>query len=163
MFTPVRMYGIKAGVNFLSVTHTGNSYSYFGFHGGFFHEGHVWRNSGYGLEFLFSNQGYSSSTFNYLCVPVMANYYIGPVTLQGGGYGALLLSATTGKYPYKTDISGSAPGLDYGLIAGVKFRVFKKAALGARYYLGLQDIDQSYPGEPSTYNRNIQISVGYDF
>jgi hypothetical protein len=165
-FRTIRYSGLKAGVNVSSFT-AANSYT--GFHAGLFTEIRFRKSLGYGAEIMFSNQGgyrYGSPVVqNYVILPVMFNLYTGKVAFQVGGYGGLLMSSFLVRDRKKYDVSGALAGTDLGGTVGIRWKVFKKIGLSARYYLGFKRLteDYSYYYESGTHNRNFQGSLLYEF
>jgi hypothetical protein len=152
-----RISGLKAGINLASFSGTN---MVLGLHAGFYGEERIRKNFGYGGEANLNLQGGKSGATTgllYFTIPALANLYVGKTTLQAGIYGALLLASGSDS-PYGS--STNMENTDYGLTAGFKTRLVHKLGIGARYYLGLQDISGRFS---KTHNRNIQIGLNYDF
>ncbi|MFC5271113.1 outer membrane beta-barrel protein [Adhaeribacter terreus] len=168
-WVPVQKAGVKGGVNVASISNLANSSAFMGVHGGFFGEVQPRESFGYGGEVMYSKQGVTASNIDfglsYLSVPVFINLYHGKVTFQGGGYGALLFMATAKIGQEKKDLTDNFQTTDYGLLVGLRFRPLDKTFIGARFNLGLQNINNNFTERQNAIlrNRNLQISAGYQF
>jgi hypothetical protein len=164
-FERIRTAGIKGGVNLASVSNLIGSDMYLGAHGGFFGEVQESESVGFGGEILYSSQGVMVDnidfSFKYLSLPVFLNFHSGKATFQGGGYGAFLLNASVRQFQDKQNITGYLSDTDLGLFIGLRLKTSGKLALGARYYMGLQNINEGLvkPYDAEVYNRNMQLSI----
>ncbi|WP_191906965.1 porin family protein [Adhaeribacter soli] len=168
-FKPVRTAGIKVGINFASVSNLAESDVYMGVHAGFFGNVQTSEGVGFGGELNYSHQGVTASNLdvglNYLSIPMLVNLYSGPVTFQGGIYGAYLFSANLKNGQAKGDISGYLRDTDYGLLVGINLNPLGATFVYARFNLGLKNINKQLitPAHVELYNRNIQLGLGYRF
>ena len=165
----LRHGGVKGGVNVASVSNLASSNAFLGFHAGFFGEVQPREAFGYGAEVQYSKQGVTASnldfSLDYLSLPLLLNFYQGKVTAQGGVYGAVLFLATARVGQEKQDVTDRFQSSDYGLLFGLKFSPLNKTFVGARFQLGLQNINNSFTKNSDAIlrNRNLQISAGYQF
>lgn len=159
-------FGIKGGVNFANQDiETISTKSKTGFHGGVFTSIMFSEHLGMQPELFFSSQGAeleldnledAKNEFNYLTIPLLLkikpskalNLYLGP---QVG----LLTSATRGGQSLD-DLYKSS---DFSLSFGVGLDLLEMLELGARYNLGLSDINDGDPelDEIEIKNRMFQI------
>ena len=175
-------FGVKAGLNLANIS-TGSSDISFSpgmkadFHAGVvgnFHFGY--RNEGspigtgmFGLqpELLYSRQGFTfdgnSYNFDYLTLPVMLKLYVTKdVNIEAGPFFSYLL----GVSPNSTVIGGAQialsdlkGGLDAGLGIGAGFEMKSGLTVGARYLLGLANMDENL----SWKNNVVALSLGWLF
>lgn len=161
------LFGVRAGLNCSTVSiddDTWNDYeanTKYLFHAGFNVDYNIVKSFAVGTGLFYSNKGfrdYWDGDFNigYLQIPALAVYKC-PVAdniniqLKGGGYFSYLVEKPE---------TLSVAKIDMGLIIGVGIS-FKKLYLGAQYDFGLYEaIDQYYL---EAKNRNLAISIGYDF
>ncbi|HSI90473.1 MAG TPA: hypothetical protein VK927_05115, partial [Adhaeribacter sp.] len=124
---------------------------------------------GYGAEVNFSKQGVTIDnqdlTLNYISVPVMLNLLEGPVTFQGGVYGAVFLNARIRNGQAWKDLTPYFQDTDYGIVLGLNFYPAGPTFISARFNLGLHNINDNLtkPADAVLKNRNIQLSGGYRF
>ncbi|MBK6364665.1 MAG: PorT family protein [Saprospiraceae bacterium] len=118
----------------------------------------------------------STTTFNYLQIPILAKYGFGDMDalnfyVQAGPYVALGLGKVKTKScvgddceTEDTDYGDGEDGpksLDFGLQLGAGVNITKNISVDARYGLGLANLTSE---EDSTYkNSSIFISLGYKF
>jgi len=163
-------FGVKAGVNFSSLTLSDSYYEDFkartSMHFGAVAEIQISDKFSFQPELLYSSQGakneylededgYSEKfvyKLNYLTVPLMAKYYVAEgFSLEAGPQIAFLLSAKD-DYTWQDDVweegdSGSDDikeyfkNVDFGLNFGVGYKLDSGLNFGARYYLGLSNIE----------------------
>ena len=168
-FKPVRTSGIKAGLNLASVSNLAESDVYMGVHAGFFGNVQTSEGFGFGGELNYSHQGVTASNLdvglNYLSIPLLVNLYSGPVTFQGGIYGAYLISANLKNGQSKGDITSYFQDTDYGLLVGINLNPLGATFINARFNLGLKNINNQLttPANVELYTRNIQLGLGYRF
>ena len=173
-------FGAKAGVNISSIN--GDEVESFdsrtGFHVGFVAEIVISETFSFQPELLYSAQGadYSEDGFesfegsvklNYLNVPLMAKFYVGEgFSLEVGPQIGLLLSATdegeSDGFSYDEDIKEYLKGIDFGVNVGVGYKLEGGLNFGARYNLGLSDVNDEYE-EGEYKNGVIQAYVGFFF
>lgn len=164
-----------------------------GFHIGGFAEIKISEKFSVQPELLFSTQGtkmeekYSEDGFDYdvsakintsyINIPIMAKLYVTEgFSLEAGPQIGFLMSAKT-----KAEATVSAGGItqsgseevdvkdqfntvDFGLNFGLGYKFTENLSAGARYNLGLSDINKEVEGEAiSVKNSVIQVSIGYSF
>ncbi|MGC9361839.1 MAG: porin family protein [Candidatus Syntrophosphaera sp.] len=122
----------------------------------------------------------NTNTFNYIEVPLLfkLNLNIRDTRLQPyvGPEGRYLISAesetvttTTIGNDTETDTSSeeidNLKDLDYGLCAGLDIEVFGDLLIGARYNMGMANIQKVEDGqeEPDIQNRGLMLTVGLSF
>lgn len=182
-------FGAKAGVNFASIN--GDDVESFdgrtAFHIGFVAEIMISETFSFQPELLYSAQGadYSEEGFeafegtvklDYLNIPLMAKYYVSEgFSLEVGPQIGLLLSATdeyesdfiaqkseVALKAEEMDIKEYIKGIDFGVNIGVGYKLPGGLNFGARYNLGLSDVNDEY--EDGEYkNGVIQAYVGFFF
>ncbi len=180
-FVPVKAqdinFGAKAGVNFATIT--GDDVDSFdsrtAFHVGFVAEIVISDTFSFQPELLYSAQGsdYSDDEFgegtvkvDYLNVPLMAKFYVGEgFSLEAGPQVGLLLSAKDVYDDEEDDWKDITKGIDFGVNVGVGYKLEGGLNFGARYNLGLSDVndDPDSLGDSSYKNSVIQAYVGFFF
>ncbi|GAA4404867.1 porin family protein [Nibrella viscosa] len=181
-FTAVRA-GIKGGFNAstLDLQNVNNRKEAYGFHAGVFAQIPAGDFFAIQPELLYTAKGASANynvaffqgrnTFrlNYLELPILATFKVGPsVELQAGPYGAYLLSANmnsegtfgTGSQRLNTNDFNK---FDLGLAGGVNI-YFGKAFLGLRYGQGLNRITNTEGARlflGDARNAVGMVSIGY--
>lgn len=145
---------------------------------------------GFQLEVLYSNKGFRVDeiqfarhhNLHYLNVPIMLQYRVlDKLTVELGPEIGYLMDATTnrsytislsGSPSYEEQLLSSYKDLDVALNIGVGYSFSDRWLINLRYNLGLYDISEDFTvsvfsqEEPvlisgSTYNRSLQLSVGY--
>lgn len=132
-------------------------------------------------ELLYSTQGttqeYSSLDFDvkntwkldYLNLPIIGKYYVaeGFSVELGPQVGFLLhskIKAEAGGESEEDDIKEYLKNVDFGLNAGLGYRLGNGISFGARYNLGLSNINDSENADDHKLKHGvIQISIGYFF
>ncbi|MBU0940371.1 MAG: PorT family protein [Bacteroidetes bacterium] len=157
-------FGAKAGLNFASVRGE-NSDVYdtvTAFNLGAVAEIPLSEKISFQPEILFSGQGYSFgndiAALNYLNVPLMGKYYVTKgLSLEAGPQVGFLLSAKTDN----ADVKNLFKKIDFGVNAGLGYKLENGLNFSARYNLGLSNISSV----ANTTNKNavVQLSVGYFF
>jgi hypothetical protein len=181
-------FGAKAGVNFASVggDETGDLDGRTSFHIGGVAEIVISEKFSFQPELLYSAQGAKASgsepgfgsfeseyKFDYLNIPLMAKFYVAEgFSLEAGPQIGFLLSAKddwTETFDGFTDsgtddLKDYTKGIDFGLNFGLGYKMETGLNFGARYNLGLSNINDG-EGFDDFKNQNsvIQISVGYMF
>ena len=187
-------FGVKGGVNIATITgDVDDAKAKIGFHIGGFAEIKISDKFSVQPELLFSTQGakaeenFSENGFTYeysekinlayLTIPVMAKLYVAEgFSLEAGPQIGFLMSAKN-KVEGSTnsggiviteseevDIKDEANTVDFGLNFGLGYKFTENLSAGARYNLGLSDINkevEDYSG--SIKNSVFQISIGYSF
>ncbi len=172
--------GLKSGLNVSTITgdETDNLESKIGFFFGGFAELCVSSEIAIQPELLFSRQGakYTQSEgfdgelkLDYLNVPVMGKIKITEeLMVEAGPQVGFLLSAKN-KFESpgnsgEDDIKDEVKGIDFGANVGLAYQFENGLNLGARYNLGLSNIND-FEGPDSIKNQNgvFQFSVGFRF
>jgi hypothetical protein len=122
-----------------------------------------------GLDNSFA-EGRVKKKINYFNVPIMMKYKFNNrifaeagimPSLRAKAYDIFTASDSNGDLEYTLDIGDKYHRLDFGLIAGVGYRLMRGNGmnLGVRYYLGLVDItiDDTTPDQ---YNSSLYLSIG---
>jgi opacity protein-like surface antigen len=118
-------------------------------------------------EIMYSMQGFSTGNgdddlvnLNYLNVPLMGKYYITKgFSVEAGPQIGFLLSAKNDG----DDVKSSFKGLDLGVNFGLGYKLENGLNFGARYNLGVSNIND-VDGSSSKFRNGVaQVSVGYFF
>lgn len=126
----------------------------------------------------------SKRKLDYIQVPIMAKYYIvDGLAVEAGPQVGFLVSANAEskldlsgdidptiikeiENTYGTgdiDISDHTKGIDFGLALGASYRLDMGVFFGARYTLGLTDINDIDGSNVKNQNNVFQLSAGYSF
>lgn len=162
-------FGVKGGLNVASVSNNDDAKSLIGFHIGGFGEFMLSEKFAIQPEILFSTQGAKIDNsfgkydvnLNYINIPVMAKFYVTPaVSVEAGPQiGFLMTSEYNG-----VDEKDNTNSTDFGIGFGVAYNLTDNMFLGARYTIGLSDIEKDPdPGQDTTQNGVLQVSFGYKF
>lgn len=115
-------------------------------------------------ELMYSGQGYSFNentiALSYLNLPLMGKYYIAKgLSVEAGPQIGFLLSAKNEE----TDVKDSFNSFDFGVNFGLGYKLDNGLNFGARYNLGLTDINNLDNSSFKNKNGVFQLSVGYFF
>src|SRR5690606_17817993 len=165
-------FGPKAGVNFTTLSGMEDSTMKVGFHVGAFAE--IFFTDKFALqpELLYSSQGVKYSqiliptgteevkaNYDVINIPIMAKYYvINGLAVEAGPYVGFLMKAEQDS----SDVKDTMNSVDFGLGLGASYSLDNGFFAGARYNLGLSDLQKDNEGD-AVKNGVIQISVGYKF
>jgi len=166
-------FGVKAGVNFASIG--GDEADDFGSRTSF----HFGVTAGIGVsdnfnvqpELVYSSQGASLDIegidadikLDYVNLPIMAQFQVADgFSIELGPQFGFLMSAKVEADGEEEDIKDDLKGLDIGAGVGVNYAMASGLNIGARYNLGLSDINDG-EGDISNQNNVIQVSIGYRF
>jgi hypothetical protein len=118
-------------------------------------------------EILFSSMGTSDNDseitvpFSYLSLPVLLRYNLTPkFNICAGPQFGVLLSAKINDGSSSVNIKENYKGTDWGASFGVGSQ-FGKFDVGARYYLGLSNIQDNTTLVESCKNFGFQVFMGY--
>ncbi len=157
--------GAKAGLNFANLDVEGSSPdNRTAIHFGAFAVVNFSDNLGFQPELLYSAKGAEQDGFElnttYLDVPLLLRYNINDlISLHAGPQLSFLLSAEDAD---GTDIKDFYTGSDLALAFGAQLDLPAGLAAGARYNLGLSDVnDIDSPGAGEVKNNVFQIYVGW--
>ncbi|TCN52467.1 PorT family protein [Flavobacterium circumlabens] len=159
-------FGAKGGLNFASVSgdNTEGIDVVTSFNFGVLSEIPVSDKFSFQPELMYSGQGYSFNdntiALNYLNIPLMGKYYLTKgLSLEAGPQIGFLLSAKNDK----TDVKDSFNTFDFGVNFGLGYKLDNGLNFGARYNLGLTDINNLDNSSSKNKNGVFQLSVGYFF
>lgn len=115
-------------------------------------------------EIMYSGQGYSfddnTVALSYLNIPLMGKYYVTKgLSLEAGPQIGFLLAAKNEK----TNVKDSFNTVDFGVNFGLGYKLDNGLNFGARYNLGLTDINNVEGSSSKNKNSVFQLSVGYFF
>ncbi|WP_430408468.1 porin family protein [Kordia sp.] len=115
-------------------------------------------------EIMYSIQGFSVddkiTRLNYLNLPLMGKYYLTKkLSVEAGPQVGFLVSA---KGP-TGNVKGNFKTLDVGVNFGVGYKLNNGLNFGARYNLGLSNINDMNGSSDKLRNGVLQVTVGYSF
>jgi hypothetical protein len=158
--------GAKAGINISSISGDSsvNTGSLGRLNFGFMAEYHINEKFSFQPELLYSQQGYvffeNTIALDYLNVPLLGKYYVTKgLSLEAGPQIGFLLSADVEG----EDVKDAFQSLDYGVTAGLGYKLDNGINFSARYYLGLANINDLPGIDQTSKNGVFQLSVGYFF
>lgn len=118
----------------------------------------------------------SKLKLSYINIPLMAKYYVAEkFSLEAGPQIGFLISAkadyetsetaggTTTSESASVDVKDNFKGIDFGLNFGFGYDFTEKLSAGARYNLGLSNINDVDGSSAEVKNAGFQISLGYKF
>lgn len=167
-------FGVKAGVNFANQNFEADGYSVSpdgktGFHFGAFASLMFSDKLGLQPEILYSTKGSKldlgaagsyENKLSYLEIPVLLRFQpIEILSLHAGPQFGILSSAEADD----EDIKDSLKGSDLSLAVGGQVELPLGFVGGARYVLGLSDINDDSTSDVETKNRTFQLFVGWKF
>jgi hypothetical protein len=168
-------FGAKAGLNLATITgdETDGLDSRTAFHLGVVAEISVSEKFSVQPELLYSAQGASDSfegidvdlKIDYINLPVMAKFYVAEgFSLEAGPRVGFLLSAKGEGGGESIDFKDETKGIDFGVNLGVGYKLESGLNFGARYNLGLSNINDGEDSDDfKNQNSVFQLSVGYFF
>ena len=158
--------GVKAGFNFASIS--GDDIPGSGvvtsFHFGAVAEIPISDKFSFQPELMYSGQGYgldkNTVELKYINVPLMAKYYLTKrFSVEAGPKIGFLASAKNEG----VDIKNQIKSVDFGLNLGVGYKLDSGLNFGARYNLGLSNINDVSGFSNKNQNGVFQVSIGYFF
>ncbi|WP_456312054.1 porin family protein [Pseudomonas shirazensis] len=159
-------FGAKGGLNFASVSgdNTENTDVVTSFNFGVVSEIPISDTFSFQPELMYSGQGYSFNdntiALSYLNIPLMGKYYVTKgFSVEAGPQVGFLLAAKNEK----TDVKDLFNTFDFGVNFGLGYKLDNGLNFGARYNLGLSDINNVENSSGKNKNSVFQISVGYFF
>jgi opacity protein-like surface antigen len=162
-------YGVKAGLNFSSLTNAEGAKSQVGLNLGGFAKIGLSDKFAIQPELLFSTQGAKfdggSLNYNYINIPVMAKYNVADkFSLELGPQIGFLMSAKAKASGDSVDVKSALKSSDFGINFGAGYEVSDNISIGVRYCMGLSQTQKElYAGETAVKNTNIQLGLGYSF
>ena len=159
-------FGAKGGLNFATIS--GDNAKDFdlvtAFNFGVVSEIPISEKFSFQPEVMYSGQGYSFNdntvALSYLNIPLMGKYYVAKgLSLEAGPQIGFLLAAKNEKI----NVKDSFKTVDFGVNFGVGYKLDNGLNFGARYNLGLTDINNIEGSSSKNKNGVFQISVGYFF
>ena len=164
-------FGLKAGLNFATINgnNIGNSDGVTSFNFGAMVEIPISEKFSFQPELLFSGQGYSTGSgsddlvaLNYLNIPLMGKYYLTKrFSVEAGPQIGFLLSAN--EQSLDINVKDSFKTIDFGVNLGLGYKLDNGINFGARYNLGISDINNVDNATNKIKNGVFQVSVGYFF
>lgn len=158
--------GVKGGLNFASLNgdNTKDIDVVTSFNFGVVSEIALSEKFSFQPELMYSGQGYSFNdntiALSYLNVPLMGKYYVTKgLSLEAGPQLGFLLAAKNEK----TDVKDAFKTFDFGVNFGLGYKLENGLNFGARYNLGLTNINNLDNSSSKNRNGVLQISVGYFF
>jgi len=113
---------------------------------------------------------------SYINIPLMAKFYVSEkFSLEAGPQIGFLMSAKsdyeisetidgdTTSFSDEDDIKDNLKGIDFGLNLGLSYDFTENLFAGARYNLGLSDINDTDAENFEIKNSGFQVSVGFRF
>lgn len=159
-------FGAKGGLNFATVggDNTKGIDYVTSFNFGVLSEIPISEKFSFQPEIMYSGQGYSFNdntiALSYLNIPLMGKYYVTKgLSLEAGPQIGFLLSAKNEKI----NVKDSFNTFDFGVNFGLGYKLDNGLNFGARYNLGLTDINNVEGSSSKSKNSVFQVSVGYFF
>ncbi|MBF7091986.1 PorT family protein [Flavobacterium sp. ALJ2] len=159
-------FGVKGGLNFANISgdKTKNIDVVTSFNFGVLSEIPISDKFSFQPELMYSGQGYSFNdntiALSYLNIPLMGKYYLTKgLSVEAGPQIGFLLAAKNEK----TNVKDSFNTFDFGVNFGVGYKLDNGLNFGARYNLGLTDINNLEGSSIKNKNGVFQLSVGYFF
>lgn len=159
-------FGAKGGLNFASISgdNTGDTGTVTSFNFGLVTEIPISEKFSFQPELMYSGQGFgidrNTVELNYLNLPLMGKYYVSKgLSLEAGPQIGYLLSAKDDNI----DLKDSFNTIDFGVNFGVGYKLDNGLNFGARYNIGLSDINDVDGLTNKNRNGTLQVSVGYFF
>lgn len=157
-------FGIKAGVNFSSITDAAGLDNRTGFVAGVFLGGKLNDNLGVQADLLYSQQGaeFDLGNFNldYINVPIVLKYYVSDgLNLQLGPQFGVIINDDAQTVFGETINDIATNNFDISAVFGLGYDFPMGIRLDGRYNLGLNDVSESVEGKNSV----ITLAIGYSF
>jgi hypothetical protein len=168
-------FGAKAGLNLASIAgdDTDDLDGRTAFHVGVIAEIAVSDQFSVQPELVYSAQGATATeegidvdiNIDYINLPIMAKFYVGEgFSLEAGPQVGFLMSAKGKGGGEEIDFKDETKGIDFGANLGVGYKLESGLNFGARYNLGLSNINDFEDSDDfKNQNSVIQVSVGYFF
>lgn len=162
-------FGIKAGVNFSTLTEAAGLDNRTGFVAGIFIGGKFGDKLGIQVDLLYSQQGaeFNAGEFdlNYVNVPIVVKYFLTDnLHLHGGPQFGVLIDETAQTVIGETINDIATNDFDISGVVGLGLDLPMGIRLDGRYNFGLTDVpNDSEKGLTKGKNQVITLSVGYSF
>ncbi len=150
-------YGVKGGLNFagIRVDEGSDPDGKVGVHFGGFLSNEIRNNWSIQGELLFSFQGWEDQNVTYLNIPILAKYNVdSKLSFHAGPQLGILLGGDNDANDFLTTA-------DATLAFGGEYYFQGNVYGGARYNLGLSNINDVDGNEVDIFNRVFQIYIGY--
>lgn len=161
-------FGVKGGVNMADISTDGPAEydTKVGFHVGGLAHIHISKHFAVQPELLYSTQGADNGNgklkFNYINVPVLAQYMTGSgFRFQTGPQIGIMTTAKSKVAGVEVDISEAVSTVDFGWAFGASYMFSGGIGVDARYNLGITDVNENPTVEDR--NRVIQLGIFYQF
>jgi hypothetical protein len=158
--------GVKGGLNFATVSgdNTKGIDGVTSFNFGVLSEIPVSDKFSFQPELMYSGQGYSFNdntiALGYMNIPLMGKYYVVKgLSVEAGPQIGFLFSAKNEK----TDVKDSFKTFDFGVNFSLGYKLNNGLNFGARYNVGLTDINKVDNSNSKNKNAVLQLSIGYFF
>jgi len=159
-------FGVKGGLNFATIggDNTKDIELVTSFNFGVLSEIPISDKFSFQPELMYSGQGYgfkdNTIALSYLNIPLMGKYYVTKgLSVEAGPQIGFLLDAKNEKIKVKDSFNT----VDFGVNFGLGYKLENGLNFGARYNLGLTDINNVANSSSKNQNRTIQLSIGYFF
>lgn len=170
-------FGVKGGVNYSNASYSGfpsgsgiaNPSYKIGYHLGAFSAFKLYKVLSVAPELLISEKGVHGMGATYISLPLLLNIRINQLFLIEAGpeFDVLLVGGTLfNPHKYQTFDNGIETGIDIGIKADINENLgaYLRYNYGLSSVMDIQFTDQNgnSTNKVKMYNRNIQISVGYN-
>ena len=159
-------FGAKGGLNFATISgdNTKGIDLVTAFNLGVISEIPVSEKFSFQPELMYSGQGYgfndNTIALSYLNIPLIGKYYLTKgFSVEAGPQLGFLFSAKNEKI----DVKDSFNTFDFGVNFGLGYKLDNGLNFGARYNVGLTDINKLENSSSKNKNSVFQVSVGYFF
>jgi hypothetical protein len=161
-------YGLKAGINFATLTNTGGELKV-GFNGGALAHIHLTPSFSLQPEVMYLTQGtkFSSSgddklLLNYINIPLLLQYnFDNGFRLQGGPQLGFLIEAKRKIGNVEFDRNAEYKSIDFSVPLGVSYLGYSGFGADARYNLGVTNVSEA--SNANQRNNVIQLGLFYLF
>lgn len=161
-------FGVKAGVNFASISDASGFSNRTGFTAGIFAGAKFGDKIGLQADLLYSQQGakvdFGSFDLNYVNVPIVLKYYLtDSFHIHAGPQFGVLIDDKTQTVIGETINDIGTNEFDVSGVLGVGLDLPMGLRFDARYNLGFSDVPDEKGALEKGKNRVITLSVGYSF
>lgn len=156
----------KVGVNMATVTKTTDSKMRVGIAAGLGAGYQLSDKSAITADFLYSQQGVKANEgdgtckFDYINIPILANYYVAPgLAIKAGVQPAFVVSSKADVGGVEFDWKDNMSSFELSIPVGISYE-FSNIVLDARYNVGVTKVFKSSTNREGN-NNVIQITLGY--